>query len=189
MTDSTQGAARWLLALGYAGGAILVVLLLGKGNADALAARTVITALSVLVFGLVAAAGLRAMERPGLESLWGYATLLVGVSTVVLILIEAWSEGRFPNLTRVATMVVISFLLGGGSLMLGAEQEEEDQAIRTTRVVSLFSLLLLGVLTVLSVTGTHIGPRWFGIAATVFLVSAASLPLLRLVAEEDRAGS
>lgn len=189
MTDSTQGLPRLLLALGYAGGALLVLLLLGKGNADALAARAAITALSVLVFGLVAAAGLRAMERPGLESLWGYATLLVGVATVVLILIEAWSEGRFPNLSRVVTMIVISFLLGGGSLMLGDEQEEEEKAIRNTRVVSLLSLLVLGVLTVLSVSGTHIGPRWFGIFATVFLVSALSLPLLRLVAGEDRAGS
>ena len=191
MADSTWGLARLLLALGYAGGAVLVLLLLTKSNADALAGRAGITALSVLVLGLVAAAGLRALERAGLESLWGYATVLIAAVTFVLIMIEAWSEhpAFFLYESRILVMLLISFLLGGGSLVLGSEQGGEDQAIRATRVVSLLSLLALGILTVLSVADVHIGARCFGLASAVFLVSALSLPLLRLVAEEDRAGS
>jgi len=69
MSQSTRGLLQVLLAVGYAGGAVLVILLLAKGNADALAARLGITALSVIVLGLIATAGFRLLERPTLDSL------------------------------------------------------------------------------------------------------------------------
>jgi len=184
MSESTRGLLRALLAVGYAGGAILVILLLAKGNADALSVRVGVTALSAIVLGLIAAAGFRLLERPTLDSLWGYATLLVAVTTFILIMVEAWREGHFPNQSRILAMVVIATLFGGGSLVLNGEHGGEEQAIRTTRNVSLLSLVALGVLTVLSFSDVHIGARWFGVAAAVFLISALSLPLLRLAVDD-----
>lgn len=185
MSQSTRGLLRVLLAVGYAGGALLVILLLAKGNAEALTMRVSVTALSVIVFGLIAAAGLRLLERPTLDSLWGCATLLVAITTFILVMVEAWSEGHFPNASRVLAMVVIATLFGGGSLVLSGEHEDEEQAIRTTRSVSLLSLVALGVLTVLGYSNVHIGARWFGVGAVIFLISALSLPILRLALDED----
>jgi hypothetical protein len=190
MTDATRGVLRLLLALGYAAGAVLVILLLAKGNADALAARTSFTALSVIVLGLIAIAGLRLMERSNLDSLWGYATVLVAAATFVLVVVEIWSEGGSRNPIRVEVMLVISGLLGGGALALSGEDRAGVQAIRITRAISLLALITLGALTVLSVADVHIGPRWFGVVSAIFLVSALSLPVRSLLVEgEGRAGS
>jgi hypothetical protein len=184
MSESTRGLLRALLAVGYAGGAVLVILLLAKGSADALSARVGITVLSMIVLSLIGAAGFRLLERPTLDSLWGYATLLVAVATFILIIVEAWREGHLPNESRVAAMIVISILFGGGSLVLSGEHESEEQAVRTTRNVALLALVALGTLTILALSDVHIGARWFGVAATVFLVSALSLPVLRLAVDE-----
>lgn len=185
MTDSTRGVLRLLLALGYAGGAILVLLLLTKGNADALAARTGITALSAIVLGLVGAAGVRLLDRREPVALWGLATLVIAIVTFILIMAEAWPEHLPRQETRLEVMILISFLLGGGSLTLSDERPGESDGIQLVRRLALLALVVLGILTVLTSSGTHVGARWFGIAAAVFLIAALSPPLLRLVADKE----
>jgi peptidoglycan/LPS O-acetylase OafA/YrhL len=188
MSNSSRSVARLLLALGYGGGVVLLLLLLTKDDADALTARVGYTALSLIVLGLVAAAGARLLYREDPISIWGWTTALIAVVTFVLVVVEVWSEDLFFGDTRVWAMLVISALFGGGSLVLGGEEDDGNPAIRAARSVALLALVALGVLTVMIASGVDVGPRWFGVASTVFLVSALSLPLLRAATDEpDRA--
>jgi hypothetical protein len=188
MSDSGRGALRLLIALGYGGGAVLLLLLLTRDNADLLAARVGYTALSVIVFGLVAAAGARLLDRPEPVSLWGWGTLLIAVVTFILVVVEAWRSDFFwfdENGIRTMTMIIISILLGGGSLVLSGETDEANQALRIARGAAIVALVALGVLAVLTASGIDIEGRWAGIASTVFFVSALSLPVLRLATDES----
>jgi cytochrome bd-type quinol oxidase subunit 2 len=187
MSDSSRGVLRLLLALSYGGGAVLLLLLLTKDDAEALTARVGYTALSVIVLGLVAAAGARLFDRSEMASLWGWATLLIAAVTFVLIMVEIWPDDLYPNETRTLVMVVISLLFGGGSLVLSGEGDEADQATRIASRVALIALAAFGVLTVLLASGVEVGERWFGIAAAVFLIAALSLPVLRLATDGDDA--
>ncbi len=184
MSGSSRGALRLLLALGYGGGVVLLLLLLTKDNADALTARVGYTAVSVIVLGLVAAAGARLFDRSELASLWGWATLLIAAATFVLTMVEIWPDDFYPREARMAVMIAISLLLGGGSLVLSSEPDEANQATRVASRVALIALVALGVLTVLFASEVEIGVRWFGAASAVFLISALSLPVLRLATEE-----
>lgn len=185
MSDSARSALRLLLALGYGGGAILLLLLLTKDDPDALTARLGVTAASFIVLGLVATAGARLLYRPEPVSLWGYATVVIAIVTFFLIMAEAWPDDPTPNETRTMVMIVISVLLGGGSLVLGSEENEGNEAIQIARRVAIVALVALGTLTVLLASDVDVGPRWFGIAAAVFLISALSLPVLRLATDAE----
>lgn len=185
MSDSGRGALRLLLALGYGGGGVLLLLLLTKSNADVLTARVGYTALSVIVFGLVAAAGARLLDQSEPVSLWGWGTMLIAVVTFVLVVVEVWRSGFFYfNETRT---MVISILLGGGSMVLSGETDDANQALRIARRAAIVALVALGALTVLIASGVDIGARWFGVASTVFFVSTLSLPVLRLATNEEDA--
>jgi len=177
--------SRLILAIGYIGGAILLLLLLTKSNADALTARVGFTALAVIVLGLVATAGARLLYHPEPVDLWGWGTLLIAATTFVLVLVEVWREQTYPEETRTMVMVMISLLLGGGSLVLGTDDDSANQAIGIAKRVAIVALVALGVLTVIeaSSNGT-IGPRWFGVASVLFFVPALSLPFLRMASNE-----
>lgn len=181
--------SRLILAIGYIGGAVLLLLLLTKSNVDAMTARVGFTALAVIVLGLVATAGTRLLYHPEPVDLWGWATLLIAATTFVLVLVEVWREQNYLDETRTMVMVMISLLLGGGSLVLSSEDDPANQGIGVAKRVAIVALVALGVLTVIeaSANGT-IGPRWFGIAAVMFFIPALSLPFLRLAGEESNAG-
>jgi FtsH-binding integral membrane protein len=185
VSDSPRGALRILLALGYGGGALLLLLLLTKDDPDALTARVGVTAASFIILGLVAAAGARLLYHSEPASLWGYATVVIAIVTFFLIMAEAWPDDPTPNETRTMVMIAISILLGGGSLVLSGEEDEGNQAVQIARRVALVALVALGTLTVLVASDADIGPRWFGIAAAVFLISALSLPVLRLATDAE----
>jgi uncharacterized membrane protein YgdD (TMEM256/DUF423 family) len=176
--------SRLILAIGYMGGAVLLLLLLVESNVDALTARVGFTTISVIVLGLVAAAGARLLYHPEPVDLWGWATRLIAAVTFVLILVEVWREQRYTNETRTAVMVVISLLLGGGSLVLSGE-DEGIEGMQPARRGAIVALLALGVLTVLEASGVHIGPRWFGVASVLFFVPVLTLPFLRLAGAEE----
>jgi hypothetical protein len=176
--------SRLILAIGYVGGAVLLLLLLTKSNADALTARAGYTMLSVILFGLVAAAGARLLYHREPADLWGWATLVAAATTFVLVMVEVWREQSYQNVSRTIAMVVISVLFGGGSLVLGSEYHHASQGIRIAQRVAIVALLALGVLTVIEASGSEIGPPWFGVASVLFFVPALSLPFLRL-ADED----
>jgi hypothetical membrane protein len=180
--------SRLILALAYVGGAILLLLLLTKDNADALTARVGFTALSVIVLGLVGAAGARLLYHREPVDLWGWVTLLIAAVTFVLVLVEVWREQTYPEETRTIVMVMISLLLGGGSLVLSGEDDGGIEGMQVARRVAIIALVALGVLTVLEASGADIGPRWFGVAAVLFFIPALSLPFLRLAGEESNSG-
>jgi hypothetical protein len=181
--------SRLILAIGYVGGAILLLLLLTKSNVDALTARVGFTTLAVIVLGLVAMAGARLLYHPEPVDLLGWATLWVAATTFVLVLVEIWREhAYFENLSRTIVMVMISLFFGGGALVLGREDDPAHQGIRVAQRVAIVALVVLGILTVFESTGTHIGERWLGVAAVLFFIPALSLPFLRLAGEESDAG-
>jgi hypothetical protein len=180
--------SRLILAIGYVGGAVLLLLLLTKSNADALTARVGYTALSVILLGLVAAAGARLLYHPEPVDLWGWTTLLVAATTFLLLMVEIWREQSYQNASRTIAMIVISVLFGGGSLVLGNEDDHASQGIRIAQRVAIVALVALGVLTVIEASGSEIGPRWFGVASVLFFVPALSLPFLRLAGEGSEVG-
>jgi hypothetical protein len=182
--------SRLVLAIGYVGGAILLLLLLTKSNVDALTGRIGFTTLAVIVLGLVAASGARLLYHPEPVDLWGWATLLVAATTFVLALVEIWREhDYFEDVTRPLVMVTISLLFGGGSLVLSGEDGGEAiPGAAMARRVALMGLVALGTMVVLEAAGVDIGSRWVGAASILFLVPALSLPFLRLAGEEGGTG-
>jgi hypothetical protein len=183
--------SRLILAIGYVGGAVLLLLLLTKSNVDALSTRVGFTTLAVIVLGLVAAAGARLLYHPEPVDLWGWATLLIAATTFVLVMVEIWREhGYFEDVDRTIVMVMISLLFGGGSLVLSGEDGGEAvPGAALARRVALVGLVALGTLAVLDTSGVDIGSRWAGAAAILFLVPALSLPFLRLASEDGGGGS
>jgi hypothetical protein len=179
--------SRLILAIGYVGGAALLLLLLTKNNVDALATRVGFTALSVIVLGLVAAAGARLLYHPEPVESWGWATLLIAATTFVLVLVEIWRQhDYFEEVPRTIVMVMISLLFGGGSLVLGGEDGGKAvPGAAIARRIALVALVALGVMTVLGASGVDIGSRWAGIAAVLFFVPGLSLPFLRWASEDD----
>jgi hypothetical protein len=180
--------SRLILAIGYVGGAVLLLLLLTRSNVDALSARIGFTTLAVIVLGLIAAAGARLLYHPEPAALWGYATLLIAATTFILLVVEIWRDNLYPNETRTLVMVVISILLGGGSLVLSGEDGEAVPGAPIARCVALAGLVALGTLVVLDASGVDIGSRWPGAAAVLFLVPALSLPFLRWASEDNGGG-
>jgi hypothetical membrane protein len=178
--------SRPILAIGYVGGAVLLLLLLTKSNVDALTARVGFTALAVIVLGLVAAAGARLLYHPEPVELWGWATLLIAAVTFVLVLVEVWREQTYPEETRTIVMLMVSLFLGGGSLVLSGEDDPANQEIGIAKRVAIVALLALGVLTVIEASNNGaIGPRWFGVAAVLFFIPALSLPFLRMASDDS----
>lgn len=182
--------SRLILAIGYVGGAVLLLLLLTKSNVDALTVRVGFTTISVILLGLVAMAGARLLYHPEPVDLWGWVTILVAATTFVLVMVEVWREQSYPEETRSIVMVMISLLFGGGSLVLSGEDDPAaNQAIVIAKRVAIVALLALGVLTVLEASDNGaIGPRWFGVASVLFFVPALSLPFLRWASEDDGVG-
>jgi small-conductance mechanosensitive channel len=82
-------------------------------------------------------------------------------------------------------MVAISLLLGTIALLLDGERDEDADPVRLARGVASLALVALGVLIVLSASGVDISPRLAGIAATLFIIPALSLPALRLASDES----
>src|SRR3954447_16675279 len=172
--------SRLILAIGYVGGAVLLLLLLTKSNVDAMSTRIGFTTLAVIVLGLIAAAAARLLYHPEPVDLWGWVTLLIAATTFILVLVDIWREhDYFEDVSRTIVMVTISLLLGGGSLVLSGEDGEAVPGAPVARRVALAGLVALGALVVLDASGVDIGSRWAGAAGVLFLVPALSLPFLR----------
>ena len=189
MTNSMRGLLRLLLALGYAAGAVLVLLLLFKDDPGGVAERTGYTALAVLLLLFTASAGLRLSRRPTLIALFGAATALVSVATFVLLMVEVWPDEQFREGERTLVMIVISLLLGAASLLLDGERSGDGQEVRLTRGAAVLALLAVAVLAILEVADVDISERVAMVASAVFVVTALSLPLVRLAFDADGGGS
>jgi hypothetical protein len=182
--------SRLILAIGYVGGAVLLLLLLTESNVDALSTRIGFTTLAVIVLGLVAAAGARLLYHPEPVDLWGWVTLLIATTTFVLVTVEIWRQhDYFEDVERTILMVMISFLFGGGSLVLSGEDGGEAvPGAAIARRVALLGLVALGVMAVLDTSGVDIGSRWAGAAAVLFLAPSLSLPFLRWANDDSGVG-
>lgn len=183
MSGGARQGLGFLVAAWYVAGAVLVIALLGKSHPEALATRTAGSALAVIAFGFVIVAGARLAEREGYAGLFGATTVLVATASFILLAIEIWSKQPFHQGSRTITMVLLSVLLGIGSLLLDSEREEDDNGTRWARGLAIIGLVALGVLIVFDATGTSVSPRLYGISAALFAVPTISLPALRLLSE------
>jgi hypothetical protein len=179
MSESTRGLLRTLVAVWYLAGAVLLIAILAKGDAQALSARVGGSALAVVALGFAVAAGVRLAERETWAGLTGAITALVSISTLVLLAVEIWAKHPLHQATRTFVMLAISLLLGAISLLLESERDEDDDPVRLARGVSVLALFALGVLIVLSACGVDMSPRIPAIATALFVVPALSLPALR----------
>jgi hypothetical protein len=182
--------SRLILAIGYGGATVLLLLLLTESNVDALSTRIGFTTLAVIVLGLVAAAGARLLYHPEPVDLWGWVTLLIATTTFVLVTVEIWRQhDYFEDVERTILMVMISLLFGGGSLVLSGEDGGEAvPGAAIARRVALLGLVALGAMAVLDTSGVDIGSRWAGAAAVLFLVPSLSLPFLRWASDDGGVG-
>lgn len=180
MSQSTRGVLRVLVGVWYLAGAILLIALLAKGDAQSLATRVGGSAFAVIAIGLTVAAGVRLAERESWAGLIGALTALISTSTLALLAVEIWEKHPLNQATRTFVMVAISLLLGMVSLLLESERDEDDDQVRLARGVAVLALFALGVLIVLSACGVDMSPRIPGIAAALFIIPALSLPALRV---------
>jgi hypothetical protein len=185
MRNSNQGALRLLLGAWYLAGLVLLIDLLAKGDVETLATRVGSAAFAILVLGYVVAAGVRLAERESWAGLLGAATVLIAIATLLLVVVEIWSDDPLLQLTRTMAMVVISLLLGMISLLLEGERAEDLGAVRLARAVASLALVALGVLVVLGACEVDLSPRIPALAAAFFMVPVVSLPALRLLDSED----
>ena len=181
MSGEGRDWLRLLVGAWYAAGAVLVIALLFKSQAESLAVRTGYSALGTVLLGFAIVAGVRLAERPGHAGLFGGLTALVSIASLFLLAVDIWSDHLLQQPTRTAVMVVVSLLLGSISMLVDSERDEDGAGIRLARAAAVVGLLSLGALVVIAASGTDVSPRLAGLAAALFLIPTISLPALRAV--------
>jgi catechol 2,3-dioxygenase-like lactoylglutathione lyase family enzyme len=182
MQGSGERARRVLSWVAVAAAAVLVVLVLAKGNSEALSARLLISSVLAVVIGLIVGVGARLARREDWRSLLGATTVLIGVSTFVLLMVFVWKGGLGINLRKGSwVLVALAFALAGVSLLFSGDSD--DQTLRVARGAGAVALAALAVFAIFSETGTSVDLRLVGLVSSIFLVAIIAVPALAMTAE------
>ncbi|HET7573483.1 MAG TPA: VOC family protein [Solirubrobacterales bacterium] len=184
MSGSARQGLRVLLVAWWVAGAVLLVAVLTKGDVEGLAGRVGASAAVTILLSLVVAAGVRLARRVDVVGLFGAVTVMVAAATFFIVAVEVWSDPPGRDESRVAVMLVLSLLLGAGSVLLYTARDEESGAVRAARAGAILALTAIGVLVVLAVSDVEVSARLAAFVAAAFLVPALSLPVLRLLDED-----
>ena len=166
--------AVWALSLGAV---VLIALILG-GSEDAQGKVSEATLLFVL-FSLNSIPGFLLIERrPELTS-FGALAIGLSVAAYFVVLDSFFSHGPFPGGKSVWILVIIAFVVGQASMLLAFRRDEDSPLVNAVLTGSLIVLALLVVLSIVTISGTEIGPKVYAALAVLYLLGALLPPCLR----------
>ena len=186
MSQSARQGFWGLLVAWWVAGAVLLMAVLTKGDVEGLAGRAGASVAVTILLSLVAAAGIRLARRVEVAGLFGALTVMVAAATFFILAVEIWSDPAGGKETRAIVMLVLSVLLGAGSVLLETTREGDAGAVRAARACAIVALAAIGLLVILAASGVDVSARLAALVAAAFLVPALSLPVLRLL--DDNGG-
>ena len=183
-------AAR-VLVVALCGVAVaLTIILLGKsGSAERImAARILYSAVALIFFSLVAAAGANlAHRRSGVPSWVGYLTLAGSSLAFAVATYTLWTNELFlfGGEKPIFYALLFGFITGCASVLLLTGSDRGGSEPRVARAVGLVGLIALGVeyFVELTFTGAEIGNKAYAAAAILFALGTISLAVLTFATE------
>jgi peptidoglycan/LPS O-acetylase OafA/YrhL len=170
----------WALSLG----AVIVIALI-LGGSESLQGKVGEAALLFVLFSLNSLSGLFLIERRPELTLLGAAAIGFSVAAYFVVLDTFFSNNFFPGQNSVWILVAIAFVLGQASMLLAFRRDEDSPLINAVLAGTLIVLALLIVLTIVSISGTDIGPKMYAILAVLYLLGALLPPCLRWAETEE----
>lgn len=163
--------------------AIAIVLTI---DSDETASKIGINAFAVLLFGLAAAGGIAAIERPGVP--WvGWACLVAAVAGFVVTTVFIWSTGEFSEASEglwkaFGSLLIAALALAQVSLLARRSERERGRVIVLAAQAA--ALLLAGLLigAILGEAEDDTYYRWVGVGWALWLLATALVPLSRRLA-------
>jgi hypothetical protein len=178
-------------------GAVALVALIVSGSGesgDLVSARSVWSAVLLIFFSLVAAAGadlVRRRRRPA--NLLGYLTVGIAVVAFAVAAHSVWTnELFFFGIDKAAGYsLLFGFTAGGASVLAATGSDRTGGDIRLARAGALLGLLALGLISVLELTfsDVEISAQVVAVAAVVFLLGTIALALLTVATEPAAAST
>jgi hypothetical protein len=180
MSSSNRQAAQFLLALGYAGGAVLLGFLLFEDEVNRTAARTLGSVPVVVLTSLTLIAGIRLARRTGWSGLIGALTVVASLAALILLIEAIWSAEFSVDPKRAGLTAILTLGLGGISVILDSAHPADSAGLRLLRNVTALAMVALATLGILAVLEVDISIRALGVTGALFLIGALSLPIARV---------
>jgi hypothetical protein len=182
--------ARILVFLLCVGAVALVAIILSRSgfSQDRISTRAIWSAVLLILFSLVAAAGANLFLRPGRPAnVLGYLTVGVAVVAFAVTTYSAWTNELFlfGIEKRAAYSLLFGFVAGGASVLVATGSDRAEGDILLARVGALLGLLALASIGFLQLTFSDIGisAQAVAVAAVVFALGTISLALLTVATE------
>jgi catechol 2,3-dioxygenase-like lactoylglutathione lyase family enzyme len=181
-SDPARHTVPILIALLCGAALILIALILSGSEFDKTSAKALGTACTFALFYLTAVAGTALSRRRPELSLLGHLTVAFSLAAFLAVNAAIWSGDLFSNRWRVAgDTIVLAIAAANVSLMLRSAPEKDSEAVRLARGGAIAALTALSLMVIFEVSssGQDIGPQPLAVAAVLYLLGVALIPLLR----------
>ena len=178
-----ESLARIPVALLCAAAVVAMILVLGGSDNDG--AKALYVAISLALFSLTGAAGLRlAMRGPEVSTyLFGYLTIAISAIAFGETVSAFWSaDWLFGGSGRTAAQVTLATIAAANvSLLLSTERLEDGNGVHAARVGGVLSIVVLTVLAIVETSkpGHDVGIKPMALFAILYVLCATLIPLLR----------
>jgi hypothetical protein len=182
----------WVPVVGAVAGLVFVLTQLTGADADLQIAQTLYTALVTLLFMVLGAVGVALARSHPRLSLLGVLTATLSLLAFGAFVASIWSNDGFgfalgfgfpATSTKVAWItLLLAFAASAASALMLTTAYWEDGSVRMVGLAGVGALVLFVALAVLAIvdSSVDISSRAFAIIATVYVVAAATLLVLRL---------
>ena len=171
---------------------VAIVILVSKESSD-LAEDLAVTAVALLLNGLAIAAGIAVLDRPRLRWL-GLICVAVGLVGFAVTASLGWSSGADDEpgdglLKAAGGLSVWSLALAQVAILLSRRDTTERRFVDIAIGAAVVGALLLAALFTVAIIGEIEDEdfyRWVGVAATVWLLGTALVPIARKLHRQPR---
>lgn len=185
--DQSESIARGLIVLLVGAALVAMALIVGDHDASAgnsVGSRVLQTAVCFALFVLPAWAGVNLVQRRPQLLVVGALTVIVAIAAGVAIPVTLWSEDIFgggDSWQTVGILIVISIAAGQASLLLAYASDADSEAVIGVRWMTLAAIAVLAGLTIdeISSPGSDVGVKPLALAALLYLLGSALVPLLK----------
>lgn len=196
------GARSWdvrdaVIVAGVIAGVVFALIALTGSDIDKQAAQTGYTASAVLLFTIFGSAGVALAHWQPRFALFGVATATLSLLACGAIVVSIWSgEPSFFWFGFAATSGTVSAITdllavtsSAACVLLATVRPGEDSGTHLVRIAGIGALALFVALVVLAIVvdSVNLGPRVYALIATVYVVAALVLLVLRLLPTRENA--
>ncbi|HWA52938.1 MAG TPA: hypothetical protein VG816_02060 [Solirubrobacterales bacterium] len=164
----------WALSFGA-----VVLILLILGGSEGAQEKVGWATLLFVIFSLNSLPGFLLIQRRPELTLFGAAALALSVAAYFVLLDTFFAHGWFEVHTAVGILLLLTVVAGQASMLLAFGRDEDSPLVNAVLAGSLIVLVLVVVLGTISIAGTHVGDKVFGILFVLYVLGALLPPCLR----------